>query len=380
LEGDDDQLGAVAGPQPGHHAVVHVSVRRHVVGFDGEYPQFLLPGTLVMTVLLSGYAGLALITDLTKGRLDRFKSMPIGASKEARHDPDDLRRAPARRPHAVRPPPSPAGSSQSHRAGCGLLGGFVPELSIQGYDVTGIDPEAPEGPAYRTIEFEAYDVRKPVDAIVACVSLHHVRDLERVLDKVADCLVPGAVTVVAEWAYERFDEPTALWCFDRLGPPEETGWLHRHRDSWQASGLSWESNLEDWADAEGLHGGDTIIQALRARFETRVLTLRLTSSPTCTRPPGPTSRPPSKPVSSDRPASATSGGAREPPTPTFVLEEARHPVSIRVVARNILVPVLQNDRTAFAYRDAAAMIVSCTFVAPRRPRRTSPRRRPIVSA
>jgi ABC-2 type transport system permease protein len=47
-------------------------------GSTGEYLQYLLPGTLVMTVLLiTVYAGLALNTDITRGTLDRFRSMPI---------------------------------------------------------------------------------------------------------------------------------------------------------------------------------------------------------------------------------------------------------------------------------------------------------------
>jgi len=44
----------------------------------GEYLQFLLPGTLVMTlVLVSVYTGVGLNTDITKGSFDRFKSLPI---------------------------------------------------------------------------------------------------------------------------------------------------------------------------------------------------------------------------------------------------------------------------------------------------------------
>jgi ABC-2 type transport system permease protein len=44
----------------------------------GDYLQFLLPGTLVMTlVLVSVYTGVGLNTDLTKGSFDRFRSMPI---------------------------------------------------------------------------------------------------------------------------------------------------------------------------------------------------------------------------------------------------------------------------------------------------------------
>jgi hypothetical protein len=41
--------------------------------------------------------------------------------------------------------------------GCGTLGGFVPALLDAGYDAVGVDPEAPEGPGYRQIEFERYE-------------------------------------------------------------------------------------------------------------------------------------------------------------------------------------------------------------------------------
>ena len=42
------------------------------------YLQFLLPGTLVMTlVLVSVYTGVGLNTDISKGIFDRFRSMPI---------------------------------------------------------------------------------------------------------------------------------------------------------------------------------------------------------------------------------------------------------------------------------------------------------------
>lgn len=47
-------------------------------GSTGEYLEFLLPGTLVMTVLLvTVYAGVSLNTDLTRGVLDRFRTMPM---------------------------------------------------------------------------------------------------------------------------------------------------------------------------------------------------------------------------------------------------------------------------------------------------------------
>jgi len=49
-----------------------------ISGSTGEYLQFILPGTLVMSVLFTTvYSGVALNTDLTKGVVDRFRSLPI---------------------------------------------------------------------------------------------------------------------------------------------------------------------------------------------------------------------------------------------------------------------------------------------------------------
>jgi ABC-2 type transport system permease protein len=49
-----------------------------LAGSTRDYLQFLLPGTLVMTVLLvSTYTGVGLNTDITRGSFDRFRSLPI---------------------------------------------------------------------------------------------------------------------------------------------------------------------------------------------------------------------------------------------------------------------------------------------------------------
>jgi ABC-2 type transport system permease protein len=49
-----------------------------LAGSTRSYLQFLLPGTLVMTLLLvSVYTGVGLNTDITKGIFDRFRSLPI---------------------------------------------------------------------------------------------------------------------------------------------------------------------------------------------------------------------------------------------------------------------------------------------------------------
>src|SRR6266498_2765093 len=139
--------------------------------------------------------------------------------------------------------------------GCGRLGGFVPALLRDGYDAVGVDPEAPEGPGYHRIEFEAYQSPRPVDGVVACTSLYHVADLGEVLDRVGLVLVPDGALVVVEWAWERFDEATARWCFARLATPDsaaEPGWLHRRRDERAAT-------------------GQEIVRGLDARFDRRQL-------------------------------------------------------------------------------------------------------------
>jgi SAM-dependent methyltransferase len=190
-------------------------------------------------------------------------------------------------------PPPPADVLE---IGCGPLGGFVPALLDSGYDAVGVDPEAPEGPAYQRMEFERYASPRPLDAVVACVSLHHVDDLDGVLRRVAGAMTAGGRLVVVEWAWERFDEDTARWCFARLpaldqvpaqqhhgagghhgadGHPGagehdhggEGGWLHRRRDEWEASGLSWRDAADAWAGQEAMHTGEEILTGLDASFE-----------------------------------------------------------------------------------------------------------------
>ena len=49
-----------------------------ISGSTGEYLDYILPGILVMSVLFTTvYSGIALNTDLTRGVVDRFRSLPI---------------------------------------------------------------------------------------------------------------------------------------------------------------------------------------------------------------------------------------------------------------------------------------------------------------
>jgi ABC-2 type transport system permease protein len=52
-----------------------------IAGSTQDYLQFLLPGIMVMSVLFTTvYSGVALNTDMTKGVVDRFRSLPIPRS------------------------------------------------------------------------------------------------------------------------------------------------------------------------------------------------------------------------------------------------------------------------------------------------------------
>ncbi len=164
-------------------------------------------------------------------------------------------------------PPPPAMIAE---LGCGEAGGQLTALLSVGYDAAGVDPEAPEGPAYRRIAFEDYWPDTPVDAVIASLSLHHVADPAAMLDHVGHVLAPGGTLVVIEWISECFDEATAQWCFrHKLRDSTQPGaWLAELRTEWAESALPWEVFRRGWLERRGLHSASAIRQALDARFVT----------------------------------------------------------------------------------------------------------------
>jgi len=161
----------------------------------------------------------------------------------------------------------PAPPARVVEVGCGPLGGFIPMLRGSGYDAIGVDPKAPAESSYRRTGIEDVDPVEPVDVVVASTSLHHVEDPQEVIAGLAALLAPGGAVVVIEWAWEDFDEPTARWCFGRLRPDEEGGWLRRRRDEWAASGLPWDSFLREWADEEHIHRAGNLVRLLDDHFD-----------------------------------------------------------------------------------------------------------------
>lgn len=135
--------------------------------------------------------------------------------------------------------------------GCGD-GQLALRLVESGHDVTALDPAAPEGPIFERITLEEFMAARPFDAVVASRSLHHVRDLDLALGKIAE-LAP--LLIVEEFAWDRLDERTAAWYAAHLdGPPKS---IRQCLDE----------NEEEHA---GLHGFETLRTGLDRYFRERV--------------------------------------------------------------------------------------------------------------
>jgi SAM-dependent methyltransferase len=148
--------------------------------------------------------------------------------------------------------------------GCGL-GELTTALAAAGYEALGIDPSAPEGDLFRRLKLEELDASEgPFDAVVAAFSLHHVRDLERGLDRIAELLGDDGLLVLDELAWDRIDEPTLDWllgqqqAFAAAGDDAPAS-LDELRSRWEAEHL-------------GVHGFDALGHALDERFRERQFT------------------------------------------------------------------------------------------------------------
>ena len=132
--------------------------------------------------------------------------------------------------------------------GCGD-GTLTRALAADGYDVLGVDPEAPPGDLFRRSTLEALPDEGPFDGAFLSLVLHHVHDLGVALDKLHSLLAPGAPVVVREYGWDLVDEATARWDYERQG-----------RDG----------GLAEWrAEHEDLHGYEAMRSALDARLRER---------------------------------------------------------------------------------------------------------------
>jgi SAM-dependent methyltransferase len=92
--------------------------------------------------------------------------------------------------------------------GCGS-GELAAALADGGYDVLAIDPEAPDAPLLRRTRIEDFDATETFDAVIAQLSLHHVRDLGVALDKMVGALSGEGRVVIDDFGWERLNERAA---------------------------------------------------------------------------------------------------------------------------------------------------------------------------
>ena len=160
--------------------------------------------------------------------------------------------------------------------GCGE-GELARTLARAGHSVTAIDPRAPEGTIFRRVRIEKFSEPDRFDYVVASLSLHHVEDLGRALDKIADLLRAGGTLVVVELAWDRFDEATAEWALERLpaaSSSEKSSWLQRRCWEWARGGQGGsrapaEAHFAGWASEEGFHSSRRMRDELGRRFVER---------------------------------------------------------------------------------------------------------------
>ncbi len=155
----------------------------------------------------------------------------------------------------------PAPPARVLDVGCGQ-GELTTALAVAGYDVLGIDPLAPHQDLFRRITLEDLEDSERFDAVLAGFSLHHIRDLDLALDKIAGLLAPGGVLVVDEVAWDRLDDTTLDWLYGQRRALAAAG----HGD---APASHAELRREWEAEHLGLHGFAALREALSARFDER---------------------------------------------------------------------------------------------------------------
>ena len=140
--------------------------------------------------------------------------------------------------------------------GCGD-GKLALALDAAGYEVTAIDPGAPDGPVFRRIKLEELEDDARFDAVVAARVLHHMgENLEPNLDRVARALDGGGPFVLDEFGPDRLDEATAAWYEGQRLILEAAG-----RPSHRPSAAQWAQHHVSVTPS------DVLLDAVRSRFD-----------------------------------------------------------------------------------------------------------------
>lgn len=152
--------------------------------------------------------------------------------------------------------------------GCGR-GDLALALAERGFDVTAVDPKAPDRPIFRQVRIEDFSDERGFDAVVASLSLHHIADLGGALERIASFLPSAGPLVVDEWAPERLCGRTARWYFGQRRALARAG---RTDSDVPETFDAWERRTA--ASLADLHASSTIRSELEPRFTERVFEWR----------------------------------------------------------------------------------------------------------
>lgn len=143
--------------------------------------------------------------------------------------------------------------------GCGR-GELAQALHERGFEITAIDPDAPNGPIFRKVMLEEFSDDRGFDAVVASLSLHHVHDLDAGLGTIASLLPPGGPLVLEEFATERLTGRTARWYHEQ----------RRTHATGSGEGHGVTDDFDSWMGEVRHHHADLHhASTVRARLETR---------------------------------------------------------------------------------------------------------------
>ena len=120
-------------------------------------------------------------------------------------------------------------------------------------------PARAAGDIFRRVRLEDLeDDDGPFDAVVAVLSLHHIRDLGHALDRIVALLSPAGRLILDEFGWDRLDAGTLAWLYEqRRARGDAPGSLDELRTQWDEEHL-------------GLHKYVALRREIDARFEARV--------------------------------------------------------------------------------------------------------------
>ncbi len=157
----------------------------------------------------------------------------------------------------------PAPPTRVLEVGCGS-GELAGALAERGFEVVAIDPKAPKGPIFRRVSLEDFSDEHGFDAVVASVSLHHIRDLAGALGKIAAFLPPAGVLVLEEFAKERLAGATAVWYHEQRRALAQAGNAEAEVPD---DFTEWERQTKE--DLAEIHPASAIRTELEKRFTER---------------------------------------------------------------------------------------------------------------